>query len=347
MRVEALTTLKEQPNLIGEENPRRSSLLHDLLRRPEAGGVISAILAFAFFATFAGNSGFLTNLGTAYWLDTASELGIVAIPVGMLMIGGEFDLSVGAVVGATSMIVAICSGYYDLPGWVGFAIALLAGGAIGFLNGFIVVRTRLPSFIVTLSTMLMVTGGILGISIGLTGSSSISAVPSDFLGTLVAFKWHEYHISIFHWVLLAAVAIYVMEKTSFGNWVYATGGNVQTARLAGVPTDRVKAVLFVLSSLGAVLLGTIETYNFQNGSVTLGAQYVFTGIAACVIGGILLTGGYGSLLGSAFGAITYGIVSLGVFFLGWNADLTELFIGMLLLLAVMANNRLRTMAMGR
>ena len=195
--------------------------------------------------------------------------------------------------------------------------------------------------------MLMVTGGILGVSIASTGSSSISAVPSDFLGTVVAFKWREYHISIVHWALVAGVAIYVMEKTSFGNWVYATGGNVQTARLAGVPTDRVKIILFVLSSLGAVLLGTIETYNFQNGSVTLGAQYVFTGIAACVIGGILLTGGYGSLLGSAFGAVTYGIVSLGVFFLGWNADLTELFIGLLLLLAVMANNRLRTMAMGR
>lgn len=340
-------TLREQPDLVRGEEPRRSGLLHGLVRRPETGGVISAILAFAFFAIFAGNSGFLTNLGTAYWLDTASELGIVAIPVGMLMIGGEFDLSVGAVVGATSMIVAICGGYYDLPGWVGFAIALLAGAAIGILNGLIVVRTRLPSFIVTLSTMLMVTGGILGISIGLTGSSSISAIPSDFLGAVVAFKWREYHISIFYWVLLAALAVYVMEKTSFGNWVYATGGNVQTARLAGVPTDRVKIILFTLSSVGAVLLGTIETYNFQNGSVTLGAQYVFTGIAACVIGGILLTGGYGSLLGSAFGAITYGIVSLGVFFLGWNADLTELFIGLLLLLAVIANSRLRTMAMGR
>ncbi len=328
-------------------NARRFTVFHDLLRRPEAGGVISAILAFAFFAILAGNSGFLTNLGTAYWLDTASELGIVAIPVGMLMIGGEFDLSVGAVVGATSMIVAISGGYYELPGWVGFMIALVVGAMVGLLNGFIVVRTRLPSFIVTLSTMLMVTGGILGISIGLTGSSSISAIPSDFLGVVLALKWHEYHISIFYWLLVAGIAIYVMENTSFGNWVYATGGNAQTARLAGVPIDRVKIILFMISSLGAVLLGTIETYNFQNGSVTLGAQYVFTGIAACVIGGILLTGGYGSLLGSAFGAITYGIVSLGVFFLGWNADLTELFIGLLLLLAVMANNRLRTMAMGR
>ena len=147
--------------------------------------------------------------------------------------------------------------------------------------------------------------------------------------------------------MFGAAAIYVMERTSFGNWVYATGGNVVTARLAGVPTDRVKVILFILSSLGAVLVGTIETYNFQNGSITLGAQYVFSGIAACVIGGVLLNGGYGSLLGTAFGATTYGIVSLGVFFLGWNADLTELFIGMLLLLAVIANNRLRTLALGR
>ena len=326
--------------------PRRFSFVARLLHRPEAGGAISALLVFAFFAILAGNSGFLTNLGTAYWLDTASELGIIAIPVGMLMIGGEFDLSIGAVVGATSMIVAICGGYYELPGWIGFLIALAAGALVGLANGIIVTRTRLPSFIVTLSTMLMVTGGILGISIGLTGSSSISSVPSDFLGFLLAFKWFEYHISIFYWVLLAVIAIYVMEKTPFGNWVYSTGGNVQTARLAGVPTDRVKIILFVLSSIGAVFLGAIETYNFQNGSVTLGAQYVFSGIAACVIGGILLTGGYGSLLGSVFGAVTYGIVSLGVFFLGWNADLTELFIGLLLLLAVIANNRLRRMAMG-
>jgi simple sugar transport system permease protein len=91
----------------------------------------------------------------------------------------------------------------------------------------------------------------------------------------------------------------------------------------------------------------METYTFQNGSVSLGAQYVFSGIAACVIGGLLLTGGYGSLLGTVFGAMTYGIVSMGVFFLGWNSELTELFIGLLLLLAVLANSRLRQFAMGR
>jgi len=302
---------------------------------------------FLAFAILAGRSGFLTSLGTAYWLDTASELGIVAIPVGMLMIAGEFDLSVGAVVGACSMIVAMCTGYYSLTPWVGVSLAFVVAALIGFANGLIVVSTRLPSFIVTLSTMLMVTGGILGLSIALTGSSSISAVPAGAAAVVFAFKWHEFHISIFYWIATAAVGSYAMQRTAFGNWVYATGGSQQTARLAGVPTDLVKIILFVCSSLGGALVSTIETFTFQNGNVTLGSAYVFSGIAACVIGGVLLTGGYGSLVGTMFGALTYGIVSMGVFFLGWNADLTELFIGLLLLLAVLANNRLRLLAMTR
>ena len=325
----------------------RAMLMKRLVLRPEAGGAVSAAVVFLFFAVLAGRSGFLTTLGTAYWLDTASELGIIAVPVGMLMIAGEFDLSVGAVVGASSMIVAMGTGYYSLSPWIGVGVAVGAAALVGFANGLIVTRTRLPSFIVTLSMMLMVTGGILGLSIALTGSSSISAVPSGAAADIFALKWREFHISIFEWVLIALAAMYVMQRTPFGNWVYATGGNLQTARLAGVPTDRVKIVLFMGSSLGGALVGVIETFTFQNGSVTLGSAYVFSGIAACVIGGVLLTGGYGSLLGTMFGAVTYGIVSMGVFFLGWNADLTELFIGALLLLAVLANNRLRLLAMTR
>jgi simple sugar transport system permease protein len=318
-----------------------------MLIQPEAGGVVSTLLVFAFFAIAAGNSGFLTSLGTAYWLDTASDLGIIAIPVAMLMIAGEFDLSIGAMVGCASMVTAILSGYFGLESWLGALAALVVAVAVGLLNGLIVVRTRLPSFIVTLSTMFMVTGAILAVSIAISGSSSISAIPTGTAAIVFAFKWNEFHISLLHWLVIAAIGIYVMQRTPFGNWVYATGGNLETARLAGVPTDRVKIILFICTALSGALVGIIETYSFQNGSVTLGAQYVFSGIAACVIGGVLLTGGYGALLGTVFGAMTYGIVSMGVFFLGWNADLTELFIGLLLLLAVMANNRLRRIAMGR
>ncbi len=326
---------------------RRRSALMSALLRPESGGVVSALLVFIFFAVAAGQNGFLSPLGTANWLDTAADLGIVALPVGMLMIGGEFDLSVGSVVGVASMIVAICSGYYSLNPWVGVTIAFAVGAAAGAINGIIVVRTRLPSFIVTLATMLMISGGMLGISIALTGSSSISAVPSGSAQAVFASKFMEFHISIVHWIVLSIIATYVMQRTAFGNWVYAAGGNAETARLAGVPVATVKIVLFVCTALAAVLSGVNETLTFQNGNITLGSQYVFTGIAAAVIGGVLLTGGYGSPVGTMFGALTYGIVSLGVFFLGWNTDLANLFVGLLLLLAVLANHRLRQLAMGR
>jgi len=309
--------------------------------------VISSIVVFSFFAMVAGKSGFLSPLGTAYWLDSAAHLGIIAIPVAMLMIAGEFDLSIGAMAGASSMIVGMCTGYFNLNPWAGVIVAVLAAAIVGLVNGLIVVRTRLPSFIVTLATMFMIGGGILGIAIGVTGSSSISAIATGSAGAVFALKWNEFSVAIVHWIVVGAVAIYTMQRTVFGNWVYATGGNEQTARMAGVPTARVKIILFMATAMGAALVGIIETYTFQNGSVTLGAQYVFSAIAACVIGGILLTGGYGSVLGTAFGAITYGIISMGVFFLGWNSDLTELFIGLLLLLGVMTNNRLRQLVLGR
>lgn len=326
---------------------RRRSALGALLIRPETGGILSALAVFLFFALAAGKSGFLSPLGTAYWLDTAADLGIIAIPVAMLMIAGEFDLSVGSVVGAASIIVGICTGYFGLDPWIGVGFAFLGALGVGLLNGFLVVRTKLPSFIVTLATMFMVTGGALGISIGITGSSSISAVATGSANFIFAAKWNEFNIALVHWIIIAGVAIWVMQRTPFGNWIYATGGSLDAARLAGVPTSRVKVVLFVCTAFGAAFVGVMETYTFQNASVTLGAQFVFSGIAACVIGGLLLTGGYGSLLGTVFGAMTYGIVSMGVFFLGWNSELTELFIGLLLLLAVLANARLRQIAMGR
>lgn len=337
----------DEPQGDAPRAPARPGLVRRFLLRPEAGGVISAIVVFAFFAVLAGKNGFLSTLGVAGWLDTAAELGIIAIPIGMLMIAGEFDLSVGSVVGAASMIIAIVSGYYGLSPWLGIGLAFAFGALVGLANGLIVVWTRLPSFIVTLATMLMVVGGMLGLSIALTGSTSISASSVGSAAVLFAAEWRELHVSIIYWIILIVLATYVMQRTPFGNWVYATGGNAQTARLAGVPVARVKIILFVCTALGAVLTSTLQTMTFQNGNITLGAQYVFTGIAASVIGGVLLTGGYGSPLGTVSGALTYGIVSLGVFYLGWNADLTEFFIGALLLLAVLANHRLRLMAMGR
>lgn len=331
----------------GDGGPRRIGALHRLILLPEAGGLASAIVAFIIFAILAGSNGFVSQLGTANWLDGAAELGIVAIPVGTLMIAGEFDLSVGSVAGATSITIAICDGYYALSPWIGVVIVVGIGVAIGLLNGLIVVKTKLPSFIVTLATLLMVAGAGLGLANAITGSSSISAQIGGSAHAVFASNFKGFDISIAWCILVAIIASWVTRKTRFGNWIYATGGDVQAARANGVPTDTVKVILFVCSALGAVLVGAVETITFQNGTTTLGAEFDFTAIAAAVIGGVLLSGGYGSTVGVIFGSLTYGIVSLGVYYLGWDPNLSQLFIGLFMLVAVMANNRLRQLASGR
>jgi simple sugar transport system permease protein len=302
---------------------------------------------FLFFAFQAGDNGFLNNIGTANWLNTAGELGIVAVPVGMLMIAGEFDLSVGAMCGVGSISVGIATGGYGVSPWIGIAAAVVVAVLVGLANGLIVVKTGLPSFIVTLAMMMMLLGGTLAISIETTGSSNVSASSSGLAHALFASEWKSFDVSIVWWLLVLVAGSWVMTRSVFGNWAYATGGNEQAARLVGVPTARVKVILFILTSLGAVLTGTVQTLSLHNANVTLGGSFIFQGIAAAVIGGVLLSGGYGSPLGTAFGVITYGIISTGVLLLGWNADLTQLFIGGLLLLAVLANHRLRQFALGR
>lgn len=322
-------------------------VLAAMVVRPEAGGCLAAISVFVFFAIFAGGSGFVSPLGVSDWVNTASQLGIIAIPVGIVMIAGELDLSVGSVAGAASILVAVVSGYYGLSAWVAVLVALAVAAIIGAANGLITVYTRLPSLIVTLAMMMIVAGGSLALSLGLTGSNSISVDASGIAKAFFAFNIADFNVSNFYFVAVFAVAVYVMRFSPFGNWVYATGGDLSAAQLAGVPTNRVKLVLFICSALSAALVGVIQTFSFGNGSVSLGSSYIFSAIAASVIGGVLLTGGYGSPVGIAFGAITYGIVSMGVFFLGWNSDLTELFIGLLLLLGVMTNNQMRRLVMAK
>lgn len=330
------------------ETPRRrSNMISGLIAKPEAGGALTAIVIYAFFAIVGQGGGFNTVEATASWLSNAAELAVVAIPLGLLMIAGEFDLSIGSVVGATSITVAIVTGYLQLSPWLGIGIAAVIGVAVGLVNGLIVVKTRVPSFIVTLAMMLILAGLAIFVSSSVTGAASISAAPSGIAKAVFAGQWNGFGTSILFGAAILVVATVVLRATRFGNWVYATGGNEATARMMGVPTARVKITLFIATSLGGVLVGVIQTLTFSNGSISLGSQYVFTGIAAAVIGGVLLTGGYGSAIGIVFGALTYGIVSLGVFYLGWDSNLTQLFIGVLLLLAVFANSWLRRRALGR
>ena len=313
--------------------------------RPEAGALIGTVGVFIFFAIF-GGSDFLAAGGTASWVNVAAELGIIAVPVGLLMIAGELDLSVGSVVAASSMTLAIVSGYWGGPMIVGIVLALGLGALTGLLNGLIVTRTNVPSFIVTLATLFGMSGLTLGLSRVITGTTSVAIKPDPtskaVFGTLIR---GQFEVAAFWWILVAGCVAWMLQQTRYGNWIFAVGGDKDSARATGIPVNRVKIALYMGSGFGAALVGVIQTILYNGAQVANGQSFVFNSIIAVVIGGVLLTGGYGSVAGIVFGTLTFAIVNQGIYYTGWNSDWASLILGILILAAVLLNNTFRRLAL--
>jgi simple sugar transport system permease protein len=324
---------------------RRRSILTRGLRRPEFGALLGTLAVYGFFTITAFQAHFISLDGTASWLNSAAELGLIALPVALLLIAGEFDLSIGSMVGTSSMIVAVASATYGLNQWIGVALALAYAVLVGYFNGLLTTRTQLPSFIVTLSTLFVTGGAALGLSRLLAGTTAISMTPEAGPHALFASSLGQLQVTTAWWVAMTALAGWILTRTRFGNWIFATGGAPEVAREAGVPTVQVKRVLFVGTSIGSALVGIMQAMAFNGGDVTRGRSFIFDAVVAAVIGGILLQGGYGSAVGVSFGVATYGIVSVGIFYTGWNTDYAQLILGLLLVGAVLTNNYFRRLAL--
>lgn len=323
----------------------RSWSFGGLVRRPEFGAFVVTVLVYAFFAAAAWRYGFVTFDGTAGWMNVAAELGIIAIPVGILMVSGEFDLSVGAVVGAASITVAIGTTLFGVSIWLMIFCALGLGAAVGLLNGVLVVRTGLPSFIVTLATSFSVGGLSLGFARLLSNTSSVSVKTTPLSEAVFGSTWGQANVSILWWFAVTIFGGWVLARTAFGNWIFATGGNLVAARGAGVPTGLVKTVLFIMTGLGASLVGIIQAVEYHTGNANAGLGYVFQAPIVAVIGGVLLGGGYGSAFGVFLGTVIFGIINIGIFYTGWSTDWVQLFLGVLLMAAVLTNHYFRRLAM--
>jgi len=322
-----------------------NSMIAPLVRRPEAGAVLSLIAVVAFFVIFGGvNLG--TMLGAASWVNFAANLGIVALPMGLLMISGELDISIGAMIPAGSMTVAILSGYYELPIVIGMLGALGLGVIVGLVNGLLTVRTSVPSLIVTLGTLVAMQGVVLSASVLLTGNASVALAAPDWaktiFGTLIGGSWQ---VIILWWLALTAVYYAVMHHTPLGNWIFAMGGDRVSARNAGIPTDRLTIGLFVLSAVSATFVGMCGAILFDSAQVSGGMNYIFNAVVCVVVGGVLLTGGFGSVLGIFFGTLTFAVVSQGIYFTDIDRNWSSLIIGVMLLVAVLMNNAFRKLAL--
>ncbi|APG87573.1 ABC transport system, permease protein (plasmid) [Sinorhizobium americanum CCGM7] len=327
----------------GGENIKAT--IGQLSRRPEAGSLLGLIAVFVFFAMI-GGSVFLSSAGYASWLNIAAEIGLVALPVGLLMIAGEMDLSIGAIIPAASLTVAIISGHYGLPESVGISAGLGVGLLVGFFNGFIVNRTGVPSLIVTIGSMFGVMGLTLGFTVLIAGSTGVSLVPSPTAKAVLGeFIGGMFQVTIFWWVLFVAGFFYLLHISPVGNWIFALGGDKVSARNAGIPTERLTVGLYMLSGFSAAFVGVSQVFVYQSAQVLAGQSFIFNSIMCVVIGGVLLTGGAGSVVGVVFGTLTFAIVNQGVYFTGIDPNLGSVIIGALLLLAVMMNDKFRILAM--
>jgi simple sugar transport system permease protein len=338
---------------VASERTLRVNLLRRLLVRPETGAVAGSIAVWVFFVIVAGGSGFYSLLGTANYLSVAAELTILAVPVALLMIGGEFDLSVGSTVGACGMIIVILSTQYGLNIWVSILIALIFAVLIGTLNGYLVLRTGLPSFIVTLGTQYILAGATTGLTSVIVGLTTVGGLDKaegyssahPFFASLIPISGRGFHIEIIWALVLVALATWLLLATPFGNWIFGVGGDKNAARNIGVPVGQVKILLFIGTAVCACLLAIIQAITFTNADVLRGQGLEFQAIVAAVVGGVLLTGGYGSAIGSMFGALVFGMVEQGIIFAGVDVNWYKAVIGVILLLAVLLNGYVRKLAM--
>jgi simple sugar transport system permease protein len=320
----------------------RSRRLRGFVARPELTALAGAICVFLFFVATAGDTGFLTSQGTVNYLEVAAQLGIIAVFVTLLMIAGEFDLSVGSMLGAAGVIVAYAATELDWPLWGALLLAIGASGLVGLLNGYLVIRTGLPSFIVTLAALFILRGSTIALTrIFTDGSTQVGGVEAatrgDPVRAVLAGEVAGIPVSVFWWLVLTAGATVVLAKTRFGNWIFGVGGDPDAARKLGVPVARVKVTLFVLTAVAAALVAAIGVLDNGAADVQQGQLKEFQAITASVIGGTLLTGGYGTAVGTAFGALIFGMVSQGLFFTGVDADWFQAFLGAMLLAAVLVN----------
>jgi simple sugar transport system permease protein len=339
-------------SVITSERTLRANPLRRLLVRPETGAVAGSIAVWIFFAIVAGSSNFVSLLATSSWLSVSAEYAILAVPVALLMIGGEFDLSVGSTVGATGMLIAILTTQYGWNVWAAIVAALLFAVLIGMLNGYLVLRTGLPSFIVTLGTNYILLGATTGFTTLLTGLTVVSGVSQapGYSSAHAIFATalgggQQFPIEIIWALALVVLATWLLLGTSFGNWIFGVGGDANAARNVGVPVARVKILLFIGTAVCACLLAIIQVMTFTSADVLRGQGNEFVAIVAAVIGGVLLTGGYGSAIGAMFGALAFGIVQQGIVLAGVDANWYKAVVGVMLLLAVLLNSYVRKLAM--
>lgn len=357
-----------------DERVKSESFFSRLMKKPELGAIAGVILVTIFFLATADEAMFSLS-GIMNFMTPAAQLGILAIGAALLMIGGEFDLSIGSMVAFAGLFFAACVVTWGLPLILAIPLTFVFAACVGAINGNIVIRSGLPSFIVTLAFLFILRGlSLVGLKWATGGATQLrgvrDAVEGDWLAPFFSgdafgglFTWLAEQgivdtfksgapkvpgipVEIIWFVIIALIATYVLLRTPVGNWIFASGGDKVAASNSGVPVSRVKISLFMLTACCAAMVAIITVMDAGSTDARRGFQKEFEAIIAAVIGGCLLTGGYGSAIGAFFGSIIFGMVVIGLTYTDFDQDWFQVFLGGMLLIAVLFNNAIRKRVTG-
>ncbi len=323
------------------KNQRLKKIKDRLMRVREIGALSGLIVVMLVFTLLSDK--FLTWQNFVGIFTMTSELGIIAIGICFLMIAGEFDLSVGSVFAVAPMIGALLANS-GVPMILAFLIGLVFAGLIGLLNGIIVTRAKIPSFIATLGSMMFFRGVLLAVSGGFP--IVYMGEETGFLNALggkLSFGMRASGI----WFIIATIFFsIILNSTKYGNHVLAVGGNAATSKAVGINVKKVKIINFIICAVLAGLAGFTMFGRFDSIDPTSGSLMELEAIASAVIGGALLTGGYGSIFGAFIGAFLIGVMRSGLILAGAPAYWYQGFIGVILVMSVIMNTKIRKAVVG-
>ncbi len=328
-----------------DERSVRVGFFRRLIASPEIGAVVGAVVVAVFFSLISPDI-FPNVTGVSRVLDPSATLGIMAVAVGLLMIGGEFDLSSGVMTGTTGLVVGLLAVHVGMNIWLAIALSFVFAMLVGFINGYLVIKTKLPSFIITLATFFIFRGVNIGVTRMVTHQVRVSKIDSatgfsaarSFFDTEFTLFDATFRTSMIWWIIIILVASWILLRTQYGSWIFAVGGNAEAARAVGVPVNAVKISLFMTTAGTAWLVGVMTALRLRSALSSQGVGQEFIFIIAAVIGGCRLTGGYGSVIGASIGALIFGITRVGITFAGWDTDWYFAFLGVMLLVAVLLND---------
>ena len=335
-------SVRRRSNEAGAGRAAIKNLIRIYLEKPELAGIALLILLIAAFELRSGRA-FLSPDNLRGILGLLPEVGMVSIGVTILMISGEFDLSVGSTFALTPMATSLLI-IAGVPAVIAVVIGLVIAAAIGFVNGFITLTFSVPSFITTLGMLFIVRSLTIVMSGGfppLLPDDLDTSLFTQFVGPGGLFR------ASFVWFLVIALASAAMMSISnLGNWIRATGGNLDATRAMGVPTMRVKIFCFVLCAMMAGFGGVMQVFRLHSPLPSIGDGLELQAVAAAVIGGTALTGGIGTVLGGIVGALLIRVIDNGLVMSQVDANWFKFAVGALTILAVVANTWLRRRARG-